>query len=377
MNHHLLPPHIAFSQSIEGDIAVNLSHSGGQSLTVNSLLAYCDGQRSSLAELELCYATIQGEKSLRQVISTFHQETYEQTWVKAKHVITFAGAQEALRAVYQGILSPGDHVVVMTPSYPSLQSMAIELGATLHAMPLSFDKLWQPDWLALEAAITSSTKLVVINSPHNPTGMTIGRRQLERIVERCQAHDCYLIIDDVSQATQYQKRSSERNVDYDKTVFINVMSKSFGLAGIRLGWAVTKDKALKANLLAQKVKGSICTSAIDEYFAELALINSQRILARNTKIVEENIQLFKQFLMQFPEISWHQPRAGFLSVIKFSESLLNGQSMEDWAKQLAEKTGVLLLPTSLFSMEGPYCRLGLGQKNFADGLERLGKYLTD
>ncbi|WP_284295788.1 pyridoxal phosphate-dependent aminotransferase [Thalassotalea loyana] len=370
-----LPPHIAFSRSIEGDIAVNLSHSGGQSMSVNSLLAYCDGQRQSMAEIDLSYASISGSKSLRQAISNFHHQVFDQTWIKPKHVTTFAGAQEALSCLYQLLIEPADEVIVMTPSYPSLQSMVGDLDGKLIPIPLEFKEQWKVDWHAFERAFSEKTSLVVINSPHNPTGMALTEEELAHVVSLCKQHDCYLLIDDVSHASQYQKRMASRHIRYDKTVFINVMSKSLGLAGIRIGWAITDDKKLRNGLLACKAKASICTSVIDEYLAELALDNCQRILARNNAIIETNIQKFNQFLTQHPDISWHQPTSGILSTIKFSKRILGNQSMESWAKDCAEKTGVLLLPTSLFGLTGPYCRLGLGQKNFEEGLNRLALYL--
>ncbi|QOL26769.1 pyridoxal phosphate-dependent aminotransferase [Thalassotalea sp. LPB0316] len=371
-----LPAHIAFSRSIEGDIAVNLSNSCAQTMTISSLLAYCDSKQPSMAELELSYASIEGGGALRQAICDFHHQVFEQTWLKPADVVTFAGAQEALRSVYHALLQPGDEVIVMTPSYPSLQAMAEQCGANLIAVELAFENQWQVNWQALNSAFSEKTAMVVINSPHNPTGMTLSEHELESIVNLCQKYHCYLVLDDVSQASQYQQNSAVRKVDYDKAILINVMSKSLGLGGIRLGWAISQDQQVRNALIAQKASGSICTSAVDEYLAHLALVNHQPILARANAIIEQNIKLFNQFLSQHSAITWHQPQAGILATIKLSDKLLAGDSIEVWTKRCAEQTGVLLLPTSLFGLSGPYCRLGLGQKDFAEGLARLSNFLN-
>ena len=375
-NVSVLPAHIAFSQSIKGDIDINLSHSCGQSLSVGSLLSYCDGNRPSLAQLDLSYASVKGSKELRHSIVAYHQAVYEQSWLKAKHVTTFSGAQEALRAIYQALLGSGDEVIVFTPSYPSLQSMVGEMGANIVPIALDYQTGWQIDMQALERAFNANTKLVVINSPHNPTGATFTDSQLEQVLAWCEQHDSYLLLDEVSQATQYQKASAKRTLNDPRIIFVNVMSKSLGLAGIRLGWTICRDAALRNALIAQKTKGSICTSAIDEYFAQLALENYGRILARNNAIVEENIALFNAFVNEHSWLSWHAPKAGLLATVKFDVAILGENSMLDWAKQFTEATGVLLLPTSLFGLDGPYCRFGLGQKNFSQGIQRLAQYVA-
>jgi aspartate/methionine/tyrosine aminotransferase len=150
------------------------------------------------------------------------------------------------------------------------------------------------------------------------------------------------------------------------------MSKSFGLAGIRIGWAVTKNEELLANLLAIKTQSSICTSIVDEKLAELALGNYAEIISRNNHIIKCNISLFQQFIdINQQHFSWHPPQAGMLALVKCHTEI----PIMEWAEQLAEKSGILIYPAHLFGLEGPYFRLGLGGLNFPKMLGELQQFI--
>ena len=143
------------------------------------------------------------------------------------------------------------------------------------------------------------------------------------------------------------------------------MSKSLGLAGIRIGWAVTPNNKLRDQLLAIKAVNSICCSKIDEKLAVLALQNRSEILANNNQTILDNISLFKAFIDRHSDkLGWQPPKAGMLSLVEVK----NISSITSWAAQVAQESGVLLLPSELFGMTGNYFRLGLGQKSFAHTL---------
>ena len=136
--------------------------------------------------------------------------------------------------------------------------------------------------------------MIVLNSPHNPTGNIIDSALAESILQLAKKYQCYLLSDDVSQASNYDDVAlAHRYLDYQNSIVIGVMSKSFGLSGIRIGWAITPNKAIMDNLRAIKTKNSICCSATDEALALIALENSQQILATNNKIIVRNIALFE------------------------------------------------------------------------------------
>lgn len=146
------------------------------------------------------------------------------------------------------------------------------------------------------------------------------------------------------------------------------MSKSFGLAGVRVGWAICKDETLRQKLLNIKGYGSICGSASDDVLATIAINNHQRIFARNNAIIADNIYLFEQLVQQSDgKLEWIAPRAGIMSIVKLHKAL----AVDKVALDLAIQQQTLMLPGHLFGIEGNYFRLGLGKANFKDSITGL------
>lgn len=384
-----LPAHIAFSQSIETNIDYNLSDSTAQTMTVSEL---CALGNSSIDELSLSYGALMGDQALRQAIITFHTDlntTKESlltdplvkkssgdfTPVLNEHnVLTFCGAQEALASVYQHLLQAGDEVVLMTPCYPSLKVMAENSGCVVREISLSALTDWQVNIDSFLPLVNERTKLIVLNSPHNPSGNIIDSFLAAQLLSLAKQFNCYILADDVSQASNYNHLPlAHQYLTYSKAIIVSVLSKSFGLAGVRVGWVVCQDKALIQGLLAVKCYGSICCSAVDLFLAKIALNHHQIIISKNNLITQNNIILCENFINTNSDLfSWHPPKAGMLAIVKCHFE----QPIEQWARELAKVTGVLLLPTSLFGMPGQYFRLGLGQANLFQALQAVQVYLN-
>lgn len=255
-----LPAHIKFTQSLSCSIEGSLSDSTAQSLTLGQLLNLSDEKSEWLNNLELSYAPLKGGIKLRKAIAKFHEKlNHHQSSLNENNVLTFCGAQEALASIYQCLLAPDDEIIVVTPNYPSLVTMAEKRDCIVKKIELTTHNKWQLNIEDFSHKITDKTKLIVLNSPHNPTGAIINSDLAEQILLLAKAHNCYLLADDVSQASNYNYLSlSHRFLDYDKAIVVSVMSKSFGLAGIRIGWAVSKNQELLSQLLAVKSVSSIC-----------------------------------------------------------------------------------------------------------------------
>ncbi|WP_281561487.1 aminotransferase class I/II-fold pyridoxal phosphate-dependent enzyme [Thalassomonas sp. RHCl1] len=366
-----LPAHIAYSQGLNTEITFNLSNSCAQALTVAQLCQLAD---KDLAELPLTYAPLSGSVALRQEIVHFHQTLNRKSYpFDESNVLTFCGAQEALAAIYTSLLSPGDEIVVFTPNYPSLVTMAQAMGVKVNAIPLQVSGSWRMETEQLVAKMNDNTRLIVINSPHNPTGSIIDSEAAKQVLASAKKHHCYLLADDVTQASNYNDLSLAHDyLSYEKSLVVGVMSKSFGLAGLRIGWVLSGDKSLLAKLLSVKAYGSICTSAVDEQLALMALKYSDNILARNNRIISDNINHFQRFVDSNAGLfSWQPPQAGIMTLVS---SHLE-RPVSNWAPELARKYKVLLLPANLFGVEGEYFRLGLGQLNFPRALSLLQDFV--
>jgi aspartate/methionine/tyrosine aminotransferase len=386
-----LPAHIAFGQKIAANKKVtirhNLSNSCGQSLSVAQLCTLGETSLDDLlGEQELSYASISGSHHLRSLIARFHQDyNKHQVQLSADNILTFCGAQEALSAIYQTVFFNGYddktvhnkhsemEIVVVTPCYPSLVTMAEQLGIKVRCLTVSYEQDWQINEQDFLALINENTRLIVLNSPHNPSGSIINSEFSNRILAVAKKYNCYLLADDVSQASNYNGiELAHTYLDYDRTIVVSVLSKSFGLAGIRIGWAVSKNKGLLKKLLAIKAQASICTSIVDEKLAELALENHEKIINSNNAIIKNNISLFQQFIeINHHYFSWCAPQAGLLTLVKCHTEL----PMLKWAEQLAEETGIFVYPACLFGLEGSYFRLGLGTKNLPIILDSLQRYI--
>ncbi len=374
INHFALPTHLKFVQDLACPITASLSNSCGQAMTLAELAQLGQQNLSDLGQVQLSYASLTGSEALRQEIANFHQAlNHHQTILSAENVLCFCGAQEALAALYQLVLKPNDEVVVVTPNYPSLTDMAVTLGCKVKEVCMSEHNQWQLTIDDFAAQVSDKTKLIVINSPHNPTGHAIDSTLAEQILQLAMQYDCYLIADDVSQASNFKGLAlSHRYLDYPKAFVVSVMSKSFGLAGLRVGWLINTDSSLLSALLAIKSYGSICCSAIDDHLALIAFKAQNEIIEKNNQLIVANIALFEQFVARHaPLFSWYPPQAGLLALVKVDLE----QPIELWAKLVAQQTGLLLLPSSLFGLSGNYFRLGLGQKNFAKMLALCTEFI--
>jgi aspartate/methionine/tyrosine aminotransferase len=326
----------------------------------------------ALENLDLAYASIPGDEQLRQGIADYHNDLNRSQSYGPDQVVTFCGAQEALRAIYAAILHPGDEVIVATPAYPSLTSMVTEYGAFLRPLRLSVDNKWRLDLNELRALLTSRTRLLVLNYPHNPTGAVLSPSDRRTILEMLREYDCYLLLDDVAQGINPHDLDLGHDfLSFPKSVVVSVLSKSFGLGGIRIGWAITSNGTLREQLTAFKTGHSICTSVVDERLAIVALRNRQTILRRNNDLVLQNSLLFEEFAQRHQDhVAWLQPAAGMLTMVS-----VNCQgTVEDWCMSVARESGVSLLPGSLFGQPGNWIRLGLGQADFSEALAALESY---
>ena len=197
---HSLPAHIAYTRSLACDIRFNLSHSCGQACSFDELLALdTSDQIKAFSTQPLEYASVQGAVALRKLIAQFHQEQNQNTdqplVLSSEHVVTFAGAQEALMAIYQSVIRPEDEVIVFTPNYPSLTSMVAPLGGKLVPIPMKFNAAegrWQFNMQALAEAINARTRLIVINAPHNPTGGCLSHTERQQVLALAKQFNCYL-----------------------------------------------------------------------------------------------------------------------------------------------------------------------------------------
>jgi aspartate/methionine/tyrosine aminotransferase len=340
-----------------------------QGYPMAELLDLADPEARALWDgLTLGYTESTGHPLLKREIAARYDG------LEADDVLVFAGAEEAIFCLVNTLVGPGDHAIVTWPGYQSLYEVARGAGAEVTLHELREDADWAVDLDLLRAQVTPATRLIVLNAPHNPTGMLPDRETFDGLVAIAEDAGAHLLMDEVYRDLEYDPadRLPAGAEALERGVSLGVMSKSFAMAGLRIGWLATRDRDLLARCAAFKDYTTICSSAPSEVLALIALRAADTVLARSRAIVAANLEVVDAFFEDWADrFSWVRPRAGSVGLPRLTGP---GVSIDDWAADLVETEGVLLLPGSQFAFGGNHFRLGLGRTDLTDALERLTRF---
>jgi len=340
-----------------------------QGLSMAEVLALADDETRALWDgLTLGYTESTGHPLLRREIAALHEH------LEPEDVLVFAGAEEAIFCLANVLLGPGDHTVVTWPGYQSLYEVARATGAEVTLHELREDARWALDIDLLRRQVTPATRLIVVNAPHNPTGMQPDRATFDALVGIAADAGAHLFLDEVYRFLEFDPadRLPTGADALERGISLGVMSKSFALAGLRIGWLATRDRDLLARCAAFKDYTTICSSAPSEVLALIGLRARDAVLARSRGIVAANLDLLDAFFESWADrFSWVRPAAGSVG---FPRLTVPGVAIDDWAAGLVEAEGVLLLPGSQLGFGGNHFRRGFGRTDLPVALERLESY---
>ncbi len=346
-----------------------LSGSDCESLSVKGLLALEADAAERLQELHLGYTESEGDPALRAEIARLYEH------IAPEHVLVHSGAEEAIFTFMNAALQANDHIIVHSPAYQSLHELARSIGCEVTLWQTRQEDGWQLDLNFLVRAVQKNTRVIVINCPNNPTGYLLSRSELEHLGAFARAHGIILFSDEVYGGLEYQPDDQLPAIcDLDeRAVSLGVMSKSFGLPGLRIGWIATRNQELRQRIAALKDYTTICNSAPAEFLATLALRHKDHLLDRNRALVKENLAMLRDFMVRKEDmLTWAPPHAGPIAF----PTLRHGDNAEVFCQQIRETAGVLLLPGSVFGDEYTHhFRLGFGRKNFPECLSKLDTFL--
>lgn len=338
--------------------------------SMGELLTLADEESQALWQnLSLGYTESAGHPLLRKEIADLYRN------VASEQVLTFAGGEEAIFILLNVLLRAGEHAVVTWPGYQSLYAVAESIGADVTLLPLHTDKQWQLDIEELRKAVRLNTKLIIINFPHNPTGVLLDRDTYTEIVEIAEESNAYLFSDESYRFLEYNSEQLLPAAVETSTrgISLGVMSKPFALAGLRIGWIATQDREILRRAAAFKDYISICNSAPSEILALIALRAKETIIKRSLDIIQSNLVLLDDFFAKWSQtFTWQRPQAGSIA---FPE-LITGQPIEEFIEQLVKQEGVLLLPGTVYDHPGNHFRIGFGRKNMPEALERLEHFVS-
>jgi aspartate/methionine/tyrosine aminotransferase len=345
-------------------------------LIVDELLEMAGVGREVLGRLRLGYTETQGAPSLRARIAGLY------AGARAEHVVVLGAPEEGIFLLMHALLEAGDEVVVLTPCYDSLANVAEYLRCRVVRWPLVEAEEqpgqtadWQLDLDRLKALVTPRTRLLVVNFPHNPTGYVPSAEQWREIVDLAERTGVWLFSDEMYRGLEYEagQRLPAACDLSDRAVTLSGLSKTYGLPGLRMGWLVVADEALRARVLRWKDYTTICASAPSEVLAETALQVAERLADRSRAIVSGNLRTADAFFARRPALfRWNRPLAGSVALVG-----LRRGSAGAFCDRLLREAGVLLLPGTCLGSDDRHVRFGLGRRRFAEALVQLDRWLGE
>lgn len=358
----------------------NLGASDAETLSVGELLALGgEADREAFARLGLGYLPTWGTDELRAAIA----DTYDE--VAPEDVLAFAGAEEALFWLMQLLLGPGDHALITVPNYQSFESVPLATGAAIDGLPLQAGGARGPRWALdldrLRSLLRPETRVVAVNFPNNPTGFVPGIDEWLELVELCERRGIRLVSDEVYRGVELDPSRTlpQAAARSERAVSVNVMSKAYGLPGLRVGWIACRDRELLGRLERAKHYTTICNAGPSEFLAALALRHAETLLERTRARVAANGEAVTEFMSGYPELfDYAPPDGGCVAFPRY----LGAEGVDELCRRAVEEQGVILLPASTFPsglalVPADHFRIGIGRREVPEGLERLRRLLGE
>ncbi|WP_374369167.1 aminotransferase [Dongia sp.] len=355
----------------ETQCALNLAETCVESLTIAELLEMAGKTGTILAELlplKMTYGAIEGSERLRSAIASLYAGQ------KIHNITVTHGAIGANALVHETLVEPGDRVISVLPTYQQHYSIPASYGADVQILKLREENGFLPDLDELRRLALPGTKLIAINNPNNPTGSLMDEaflRAVAKIAEDCGA---WVLCDEVYRGTDQTGDGFTTSIAdlYGKGISTGSMSKTYSLAGLRLGWIAAPVELIQAVSI-HRDYNTISVGMLDDHFAALALENRAKVLARSQKITRGNLAILDSWVAAEPRISYVKPQSGTTALLKYEADL----SSEDFCVRLLKETGVMLTPGSAMDMEG-YLRIGYANNPevLTAGLARMSEFLA-
>lgn len=359
-----------FFARYEFSVPYLLSCSDCEPVTLKELMKMADPDSLALwYGLSLGYTESQGHPVLREEVTHLYQN------IHCDEVLVTA-PEEGIFIAMNALLESGDHVIATFPCYQSLSEIARSIGCEVTGWGPDETNGWCFDVESLKSLIRKNTRLIVINFPHNPTGAHLTRPQFDELLRTAEQKDIRIFSDEMYRYLEHDTRHRLPPACdvYENAVSLFGMSKSFGLAGLRIGWLATRNQEVLKKFCLFKDYTTICSSAPSEILAIMALRARDTILARNTGIIRQNLEVLNEFFSRYPDhFDWSPPLAGPIAFPK----LTMDAGVSEFCRGLVEKKGVLLLPAEVYHCDHNRFRIGFGRKNLPEALAKFEEYVKE
>jgi aspartate/methionine/tyrosine aminotransferase len=258
---------------------------------------------------------------------------------------------------------------VVSPCYPSLENIPAAICETTRVQ-LRYDRQWNVDLDEIRDSLRPNSKIIILNSPNAPTGSLISAETQEQLVELARERGVWIFSDEVYRLLELDSadRLAPIATVYEKGISLGVMSKPFGLGGLQIGWIACQSREILEATAQLKNYMAVCNSAVSEFHAVTALRNKEAIASSRRRICLSNMVLLDEFFEEYADLfEWVRPKSGCVGFPRLKSEL----SVEEFAQQLVDGPGVLVMPASVLGFDGNFFRIGFGRTTMPRSLERF------
>ncbi|MDG1995356.1 MAG: pyridoxal phosphate-dependent aminotransferase [Emcibacteraceae bacterium] len=321
----------------------------------------------------LGYAENGGSLDVRTEISNLYGDN-----IGPENIVVFPGAQSGMTIANLALLNKGDHVIIITPSYQSLEEGVKLAGASVTRVALLPEDNWLPDLEKVEAAIQGNTKHIVFNDPHNPSGSLLSMKIKEKLSAIAKKHNILLFSDEVYRLLEIDPadRTPSMAEMTNDAIALSTMSKPWGAGGCCIGWIVTQDTEIVSKLLKAQFLFAVCFSRAGEIQAMMTLRSSDAIVEKNMKIIRDNLALLNTFFKEYEDLfEWMPPQAGGTGFVKFKGPI----TANELAAQLLDAE-ILVFGPSIFDCDSEldqYFRIGFSRRTMPASLQAFKEFVDN
>lgn len=343
---------------------IDIGSSGVEDFSFSELRKHLDITVEELDQVILCDSPSHGAPALRDALA--------KRWTNgnSERVMATNGSSEAIFLIMNALLQPGDEVVVLNPCYHSLVQIARSIQCRLKYWHMRFEDQFQPNLDELRSVLGPQTRMVVVNFPHNPTGVSLTAEQQADLLEMVARSGAYLVWDAAFAEIVYDRAAlPDPSNLYERAISMGTLSKAYGAPGLRVGWCLAPPDVL-TRCIHLRDYTTLYLSPLLEFVAQRVIENADIILSMRLQQAYTNLGLLTEWVEQHQEfLDWVRPQGGVTAFIH-CRTLNN---IDDFCHHLAQMHRVLLVPGSCF--DNPrHMRLGFG--GCTDDLKRGLAYLS-
>jgi aspartate/methionine/tyrosine aminotransferase len=349
----------------EHDIEFNLGASTGPPWTVNDILALADDEtRHRFLNHNLVYGRPAGSDSLRQAIA-------EMQFVPIETVQIVTGASEALVVLMWLAAEPGANVIIPQPGYAPFSALPQSLGLETRFYHVRRENGFRVDPEEIKQLADSETKLILINSPHHPTGATISDSEMEALHDFAAERGIQLVSEEGYHPI-YHGRQTKSAARLPNATVVGDLSKAFSLPGVRTGWMIEHDPRRRQQYWTARAHFSVSNTTTGEILSEIAIRNCDVVLGKTQEVASRNLKFLDEFMAENRNaLGWIPPQGGMTAF----PWLVSGEDARPFCQGAADR-GVLLAPGDCFDAPSHF-RLGFAAAgdNFCQALDRFGSFV--